>query len=125
MSDYAREWQGTTNVKPPPNLTAAPDIVYEIVWKTFHTDVSEIEVAGIEARYYVRAGLSPEPLNLTPILRPAYHNTTWFLTPEQRRRVADAALRGWVDHHPGEPSPVFAYHRHMAGASIQISQEKP
>lgn len=63
-------------------------------------------VAGIEGRFYVRAGLDPayvDDLSLDCLIRIILAGTTGdpevdILTAANRRRVAVAAMRGWAVH---------------------------
>lgn len=84
-------------------------------------------VAGLEARYYVRAALDPAYDSedaLHGLLVLISHGTEpglRFLTAENRGLVAAAAIRGWVRRHPERPE-VLAWHRLIGTATVVVTR---
>lgn len=100
--------------------------------RTLQTMVANIPeaVAGLEARYYVRAGMDPAYATAhdhTALVRSILNGTaedTARLSTEARRLVAASALRGWMDHRaPAEPEPVgpVIWHRFMSATRATVS----
>jgi hypothetical protein len=92
----------------------------------------EVRVAGLEARYYVRGGLSC-PLGLTGIDRlvrdlvtcpeaaePGEEVLLRLLTRENRVLLAVAAIRGYVESTDEEPSGLLPWHRYMSGTRVVV-----
>lgn len=85
-------------------------------------------VAGMEGRFYVRAALDPTyalPAAVGALYRrimsgEALDLTERFLTPENRRSVAEAALRGWAIHRTGADAGPSAWHRVFGDQSVNV-----
>lgn len=87
-----------------------------------------VRVAGLCARYQVRAGLDPfyaHPGHLDALVRSILDGTVAddplaaLLTPESRREVATAALRGWAQRHPD--SGPYVLHRLWGHDRVEVS----
>ena len=72
-----------------------------------------VRVAGVEAKFYVRAGLDgayAHPERRDALIRDLLHGEVedepflFLMTPENRRLVALSAIRGWVSTY-GAPAP--------------------
>jgi hypothetical protein len=96
---------------------------------------SEARVSGLESRYYVRGGLAC-PLGLDDIdalvknlmRHPGRvgeddeHLLMTMLTPENRARLAAAALRGYVENTPAEsPRWLLVWYRQMGATTVLVS----
>lgn len=87
---------------------------------------TEVHVAGMSARYYVRAGLDPtyrSPEALTALVRSimgGHEAELVFVSLENRALIAAAAMVSW-DHSYGEgpPGPV-AWHRLLGQTTFTI-----
>lgn len=86
-----------------------------------------VRIAGLEARYYVRAGLDPayrHPERLDALVRDLlagdYEDDPLhaFVTPENRRALAVAAIRGWAESYddPG----LYVAHRLWATTRVEV-----
>lgn len=89
----------------------------------------EVRVSGLEARYYVRAGADPtyaHPERRDALVRDLLAGEVEddpllvFVTPENRRRLAVAALRGWALHRSPEPASYVA-HRLWGRTAVAVS----
>lgn len=89
----------------------------------------EARVAGLWARYYVRGALDPS--YATPGLRDALvavllsedvgHPDTHLLSPENRRLLAVAVMRGWAEHRPQSPDPQpLVWHRALGNVRVTV-----
>jgi hypothetical protein len=87
----------------------------------------EVTVSGLEARYFVRAGLdpayrSPEDLDaLVQAIMRGEAEDTRLLYRENRARIAAAALRGHVHAYP-EAVPVLTWHRLIGGTTVVVTR---
>lgn len=90
-------------------------------------------VAGVEAQYFVRAGLdpayaTPEALDalVQAILGAADLDAgLWLLTRENRALVAAAAIRGWAGHRGRDaaPSPYgVTWHRQLGATTVRVGR---
>lgn len=77
-------------------------------------------VAGLEARYFVRAGLDPayvDPRALDQLVQQILagdDTALQYVSDENRSLIAASALTGWVGSHAGtETLQVLAWHRQM------------
>lgn len=87
-------------------------------------------VAGLEARYYVRAGLDPTyaaPVALNFLVAAILGGTAGgvlFLTPTNRATVAASAIRGWSQHRPGElPAEGISWGRVLGDTRVLVTRE--
>lgn len=87
------------------------------------------QVAGLEGRYYTRAALDPAyttPAAVGALYRAIITGTdldavTRFLTPENRRTVGEAALRGWALHRDHEMlDGPHAWHRVFGDQPVTV-----
>lgn len=84
-----------------------------------------VNVAGLCARYYVRAGLdqtyrTPEALDaLVASIMGGHEDELAFLTLTSRAQVAAAAITSW-DHSYGAGTPVVAWHRLMGSTTLTV-----
>lgn len=95
---------------------------------------SDVLVSGIEGTMQVRAGMDPrydteenlQRLIADLLVHPerqtgdAYDR---FLTPENRARLAAAALRGWVQTHDTPRQDALTWHRMMNGVMLQVGRQ--
>lgn len=88
-------------------------------------------VAGLENRYYVRAALDSRYVDdvdeLLREIRTGRAPGLSALSPEHRRRVELAAMRGWAEHHPGPPAgvEVLAWHRQLGHTRVLVGRSAP
>lgn len=87
-----------------------------------------VRVAGLEARYLVRAGLDPavaDPEARDALVRAILDGTVdddllaVFLSPDNRRACATAALLGWAQRHPS--SEPYVLHRLWGNDRVEVS----
>lgn len=93
----------------------------------------EVRVSGLEARYYVRGGLHCPDVDalvldlLRDPARQALEDEDFLMTllsQTNRARLAAAALRGWVEHHPDEDPTLLSWHRLLAdGRTAVVTKE--
>lgn len=87
----------------------------------------EVRVSGLEALFYVRAGMGlPDIDALDHLVREILRAPTTgvgdsrvtlrYLTPGNRLRLVQVALRGWAVHQGVGDVPVLAWHRHFGSA---------
>lgn len=113
--------------------TAARALAAELRRSTAYQFVAALvnapeQVAGLEGRFYVRAALDPTyatPAAVGALYRrimtgEALDLTTRFLTPQNRRTVAEAALRGWAIHRTGADAGERAWHRVFGDQSVNV-----
>lgn len=80
-----------------------------------------VNVAGLEARYFVRAGLDPayaDPWMLDRLVQGILTGVTedelWFVNDENRALIAASAITGWCASYAGLSTvQVLAWHRQM------------
>jgi hypothetical protein len=90
-----------------------------------------VYVAGLEARYYVRAGLDPSyahPERRDALIQGLLAGKTGaadddllpFVSPENRRLLAVSALRGWVESYESDRERVYVAHRLWGSARVEV-----
>ncbi len=86
-----------------------------------------VKVAGIEARYYTRAGLDPAYAtsaaldDLVAAVLNGDVSDTRFLTIQNRGRVAAQAVAGWVAHRPQEAVAPPVWFRLVGDQPIEVT----
>lgn len=105
---------------------------------SFTVDLAEranhpVTVAGLEARYAVRASLSPayrDPADLDRLVAAvmAGHGDTWredrdlrHVSRENRSLIAAAAIRGWCYSY-GDGPAILAWHRLMGTTTVVVTR---
>lgn len=89
-----------------------------------------VHVAGLEGRYYVRAGLSPRyssPARRDALVAAVLAGTAegcLFLTPDNRGRVAAAVINGWVTSYDGDAPAVLAWHRALGDVRVEVGRAR-
>lgn len=82
-------------------------------------------VAGLEARYYVRAGLDPQVDDIDQLVRDIRTGRApglSLLGQAARTQVALAAMRGWAVHRTEPAGDVLAWHRQLGGTRVLVGR---
>lgn len=89
---------------------------------------SPVRVAGLEARFHVRAALDPayrDPdaiRGLVSRIMQAQVPELVLLDRENRARVAAAALTAWVEAYPDTEVPVLTWHRLLGSVPVVVTR---
>lgn len=87
-----------------------------------------VRVAGLEARYYVRAGLDPrystlfglDALTASIMDMSNRGGDMAFLTRQSRAQIAAAAIAGWVASYADDTGPLLPWHRFIGHTIITV-----
>lgn len=84
-----------------------------------------VAVAGAEARYYVRAGMDSGWADEADMMKHVSELLAGpsLMTPENRAKVAAAAMRGWMTRFDKVEAPeTLAWYRQLDGTRIEVGR---
>ena len=87
-----------------------------------------VHIAGLEARFHVRAALDPDYTDefaITWLVNRIMQGEVpelFFITRANRARIAAAALNAWVEAHPAQEVTVLAWHRLIGSVPVVVTR---
>jgi len=133
LARFGAAWTNTMNTLGAaltPALSDAAEALARFVraFSPYYAANQPVHVAGLEARYFVRAGLDPsyaDPRALDQLVQQIMTGAgdLLFVSDENRALIASAALRGWVGSHAGDTTVrVLAWHRQIGSTAISVGR---
>jgi hypothetical protein len=113
-----------------PSMTAAAEAIARLMeqFSPYFVANEPAHVAGLEARYFVRAGLDTsyaDPHALDRLVLDIMTGTDELLwvNDENRSRIAASAISGWVSSYAGsEALRVLAWHRQIGHTRLSVGR---